>query len=405
MIFDTILNQWMATPIIISTQNANGKLWGDDTGYRAMRTLATNPAPLVKPELLIRGAYEGFSPYDGTYDPRSVLGGGLRDGAFVLREAAARSVSLAAQTLDKLSGGQFKLVGLDAFRSGLRQQLGYTTKLREQMTMIGLTDDDVNNNRRVAEFIGCSVRGDGVFSWVKVAKDGVYTALAAELMANDVGDGCRQYADANPKWGNVDDALYEYIIASRNAGIGLAATRGTLVWENNAHAGGGACDLMVVDSNDVLKAITPFDFPGHMSAYDYLETDANFDEYSAALETNEVLRNHLVACGYDPDNFTFGNWEYLRAVKRAQYHLFRAMNFSFYSMGHHGGEHWHEEPGNRVYDPFTGKIVWTESQTAAQYPDRGNPGHSLQYFGPNDIAVWGGATAHAIARDEFGLEI
>lgn len=406
--FDRMLTKWMDTPIAITTNNANGKLWGDDSGYRAMRTLNVNPAPLVIPDnLLIRPVYEGFSPYiDGLKIPGSELGAGLQNGAFVLREAAARSVSLAAQTMDRLSGGQFRFVGLDAFRSGRRQQYGYTSKLREQMIMANLTDEDVNSDNRVADFIGCSVRGDGVFSWVKVAQDGVYATLAAELMQIPaIADGCRQYAEANPDWGTVDDALYEYIIASRNSGLGAAATRGTLVWECNAHAGGGAVDVMVVDVSGKLLAITPFDFPGAFSAYDFLELDSHYGEYAATLKTNQVLRSHLAACGFDPDNFTFANWEYLRAVKRAQYHLFRAMKFSFYSMGHHGGEHWHEEPGNRVYDPLTGEILWVEPQTGTSHPDRGNPGHSLQFFGPQDVAVWGGATAHAYARDHHGLEM
>ncbi len=220
-------------------------------------------------------------------------------------------------------------------------------------------------------------------------------------------DGAIQYAaehmgGATPD--NVTDAIYEYLVASRNAGIGLAAGRGTLVWENNAHAGGGAIDLMIVSQTGKLLAITPFDFPGWLSSYDFLETDDHYNVYLAELRTNTVLQDHLKLCGFDPQRFTWENWTLLRGAKRVQYHIGRASGWTFYSMGKRGGEHWHEEPGNRVIDPSNGQLVWVEPQTGEQYPDRGNPGHSLQTFGPQDVAVWGGQTAYEVAKASYGFE-
>ncbi len=403
--FDSLLKTWLATPISITGKNANGKLWGDDSGYRNMRTLAVNPAPLVTPDnIVIRPIYDAVCAYTGgKTDFR--LKGGLRNAAFVLREAAARSVALGGEFLRQISGGMFEFVGFDAFRSGPRQIDGYTHNLRLQMQAIGLTDDDVNADRRIAEFLACSMKADGVFSWVKVAQDAVYEQLIAEIRGIPaIVEGAEAFIAENPGFGSVDDALYEYVIACRNSGLGYAAKRGTLVWENNAHAGGGAIDLMIL-VNGVLKALTPFDYPGFLSAYDFAEKDENYDVYLKVLKGDSWLQDHLRRCGYDPNNFTFAKWKELRDIKRVQYHLGRACGWTFYSMGSHGGEHWHEEPGNLVVDPRTGTTVWAEPQTGAQYPHRGNPGHSLQKFGPDDLAVWGAKSAHEIAIAEYGLSV
>ena len=55
----------IALPISIQQNPQTQVLWGDDTGYRKMRTLDVNPAPLVEPDILMRPAYEGVSPYSG----------------------------------------------------------------------------------------------------------------------------------------------------------------------------------------------------------------------------------------------------------------------------------------------------------------------------------------------------
>ncbi len=406
--FDEILNHWRATPIVIQDNPAlPGRKYGDDSGYRGVPTLKVNAAPFTSPDILTLPDYEGFCVHSGLQNRRK-LGGGLKNGVFVLREAAARSVTLADTTLRRLSGDQYSFVGLDAYRSGLRQQLGYSEKLLEQMNMIGLTVDEVNAGQRITEFIGCSVRADGVFSWVKVAQDDVYEALVAELrdipaILQGATDHARESMKGGATEGNIADAVYEYVIACRNAGIGLAANRGTLVSENNAHAGGGAVDLMIM-VNGKLSAITPFDFPGAMSAYDFLETNEHFNLYCAELAKNEVLQDHLRKCGLAPTDFRFEQWEELRAVKRVQYHLGRASGWTFYSMDKHGGEHWHEEPGNIVVDPLTGQKVWEESQTSQRYPNHGNPGHTMQLKGLKARAVWGGATALTVVTKAYGFE-
>ncbi len=403
-----LLETWMKKPIAIRDNPAlPGRKFGDDCGYREMRTLRTNPSPFATPSIELRADYDGFCPYTGQRNRRR-LGGGLKNNAFVLREAAARSVSLADSVLRQVSGGQLVFVGLDAYRSGERQWLGYSEKLLEQMAMISLTTDDVANDRRIAEFIGCSMRADGVFSWVKVIKDGAYATLIAELrQIPAILEGARQYAADKMTDGatedNVSGALYEYVIACCNARIGRAAGRGTLVWECNAHAGGGAVDLMIL-SQGILKAITPFDWPGFMSAFDFLENSANFDIYRKALAASTILQEHLRLCGYKPSNFTWANWVELRDLKRVQFHLAEACGWTFYSMGADGGEHWHHEPSNLVIDPLTREIQWTEEFSGTEYPRRGNPGHSLQLFGEQDIAVWGGASALEIVTTAYGFE-
>lgn len=87
---------WTKTPIKRNMNGLTGLIEGDDNGYRDVRTLPTNPAPLVGPDVTCLAAYDGWN-LKGLQDPKIILPGGLRDGALVVRETFARDIEDAEQ--------------------------------------------------------------------------------------------------------------------------------------------------------------------------------------------------------------------------------------------------------------------------------------------------------------------
>jgi hypothetical protein len=87
---------WTKTPIARKVNPLTSMIEGDDKGYRDVRTLPTNPAPLVAPDVTCLAAYDGWT-FKGLQDPSIILPGGLRDGALVVRETFARDIEDAEQ--------------------------------------------------------------------------------------------------------------------------------------------------------------------------------------------------------------------------------------------------------------------------------------------------------------------
>lgn len=399
MVYPIRPEQWPTTPIRREVNPLTGLIEGDDAGYRKVRTLPDNAAPVVVPNVMCRPNYDGIDEY-GNAKRAIALPGGLVGGALVVRETFARDIDDADALLQKVFGGQYRLCALDGFRSWERQAAGFSRLLRFHMERLGVTEDNVGD--RVVDFIKAGNLADGTMAWVNADVDSaVYKDLVVELR-KDAGfmSQIREFAatlDGGLTDDNVSEALYVYVTISANSDIGRAANRSIpLVFECNAHAGGGACDMFLLDGGGLPLNHIPFDYPGPEAAMDYLEDDAHFDVYREIAVKNELIRKHLLAIGIAPERFSRSNWDYFRASVRVLYHLSRAKGWTYYSSDH-GGENWHLEGGNIAYDALTGDVVASEKATAGGYPNSGNPGHALQKYGRDATAVWGGASGHAAA--------
>lgn len=391
---------WATTPIVRAINPLTGLILGDDSGYRKVRTLPANDSPLVVPSVLVRPSYDGVTEY-GTPDPSIALAGGLAGGKLVVRACVARQLEEADRLLAQVTGGELAVCALDGFRSWRRQADGFTRLLRLHMKREGVTETNLDD--RILDFIKCGNLADGTMSWVNAdVASSRYSLLAGEIKKDlKVYRQILEYAATLPGGTtpeNEDEALYVYITISANSGIGKAAGCNVpLIFEGNAHAGGGAVDIFLVDRHGKPVNIVPFDFPGPEAGIDFMEKEGSYEAFSARLDG--VLMTHLTNSGVT--HLNRGIWERFRDVNRIRYHLGRAMGWTFYS-GDVCGENWHWEPGNIGYDARTGAVLHAE-KTAESYPDSGNPGHALQVHGRDAVAVWGGASGHKLARS-FGLE-
>lgn len=403
------MSAWRTTPIVRSTNPLTGLIEGDDLGYRRMTTLRHNRSPLVVPNVLVRAYYDGDDEW-GKYDSATVLPGGLMDRKLVLRETAARGIELLDQLVWEASDGEFIIAALDGFRSEKRQVAGFNRLLRAQMNLIGLTDSDIPH--RIADFMVCGGVADGTFSYVKVAENSLLDRaidaikLDADVMKQITDflvrklDGGGDIRDL--RQGDFEYGVLEYLTISANYGLGHGVGL-RLNSECNAHAGAGACDVFVIEAA-TGRPINPvyFDYPGPEAGMDFMEGEGAYERYLAAVQEKPLLRLHLEKLGETPEAFTFTQWQYFQGAIRILYHAAKGAGFTYYS-SEHGGENWHLEPGNIIYEPSTGGVVASEILTAELHPDSGNPGHTLQTLGKSALAVWGGATAHQLARDKFGL--
>jgi hypothetical protein len=391
---------WANTPIIRDINPKTGLIEGDDDGYEKMPTLPENDSPLVIPDVLCRPCYDGTDEY-GNKNNAAVLEGGLRDGALVVRETVAGDLEDANRFIESITGGDLQICAVDGFRSGHRQAAGFNRMLRLIMQRDGLEEADVDD--RVADFLRCGKLAHGTFCRVNTdVTSSQYAALDAELR-NDAGFMSQLQGAAEP--GKLDNDLHVYITSSANADLGRAAGYDIpLSFENNAHAGGGAVDVFMVDRKGRPINIVPFDYPGPEAEMNYMEREGSYEAYLQKAQTNELLKAHLERLGYTAETFTLAEWEFFRGALRILYHLAKAKRWTYYS-GDGCGENWHLEPGNICRNVVSGEINRTERLTAGQYPDSGNPGHAIQMHGPDAIAVWGGASAHKLAAEKWGLEL
>lgn len=401
------MSAWRTTQIVRPNNPLTGLIEGDDAGYRDMLTLQHNRSPLIIPNVIVRPSYDGVDEFGESQD---ALPGGLAEGKFVLRETAARGIELLDQLVYEASDGEFVIAALDGFRSEKRQAAGFTRLLRHQMSLAGVTEQ--NHLENIPAFMRCSRIADGTFSWVRLAtspqyqlaltqlqKDSGFTAGLAEWLMEDMKTDLR---DLRPQ--DYEEAMREYLIVSANCGFGHGVGL-PLNSECNAHAGGGACDVFVIDAKSGKPVnIVYFDYAGPEAGMDFMEYDGAYEQYCATVSKDLLLANYLRRLGFKtPAAFTLSEWDRIRGAIRILYHAAKGAGFTYYSSDH-GGENWHLEPGNIIYEPSTGAVVASEALTAQLHPNAGNPGHTLQVLGRKGVAVWGGATAHSIARLNFGLE-
>jgi hypothetical protein len=399
------MEAWRTTRIDRGINPLTELIEGDDAGYRDMPTLRQNRSPLIVPNVTIRASYDGTDEFGEKQD---ALPGGLVEGKLVLRETAARGIELLNQLVYEASDGEFAIVALDGFRSEERQAAGFTRLLRQQMSPAGVTEG--NHLQNIPAFMRCSRIADGTFSWVRLAESPRLQSVLSGLQQDaEFTAGIAQWimADLEIDLGDVQthhyqSAIREYLTVSANCGFGHGA--GLLLnSECNAHAGGGACDVFVFDKTGKPMNLVYFDYAGPEAGMDFMEHDGAYEQYCTAVGQNPLLAQYLRRCGFDDiSKFTLHEWERIRGAIRILYHAARGAGMTYYSSDH-GGENWHLEPGNIVYEPSTGGVVAFEGLTAQLHPNSGNPGHTLQTLGKGRMAVWGGATAHSQARLNFGL--
>lgn len=397
---------WRTTGIVRENNPLTSLIEGDDSGYRDMRTLLHNRSPLVVPDVMIRSSYDGIDEFG---ESQEVLPGGLVDGKLVLRETAARGIELLDQLVYEASQGEFIIAALDGFRSEQRQAAGFTRLLRQQMSAHGVTEG--NHLQNIPAFMRCSRIADGTFSWVRLAESSQFQSVFSRLQ-QDSGftASLAQWimAERNTDLRDVQShdyeaAIWEYLTVSANCGFGHG-TGLPLNSECNAHAGGGACDVFVIDKvTGKPMNIVPFDYAGPEAGMDFMEHDGAYEQYCTAVGQNPLLAQYLRRLGFDDiSKFTLHEWERIRGAIRILYHAAKGAGFTYYS-SENGGKNWHFESGNIIIEPSTGGVVAFEGLTAGLHPNSGNPGHTLQTLGKEGMAVWGGATAHSHARLNFGL--
>jgi hypothetical protein len=401
---------WPSTPIVRDLNpktaepgNEAGLREGDDHGYRKIATRKDVHEPLVQPAdvAFTRPSYDGFDEYGNSFDQNIVLAGGLPGGKLVVREEVARGLDRAQEMLTQFFAGDFNVVAIDGFRSRDRQAAGFT-RIMMRDVLQGKEPEGITELYRAGKI------ADDTFAWVNADVNAdEYKALAAELLAKpEIKQELESLAGEGEITQDVlDEIVYEVITISANSNRGPAAGRKVpLVFENNAHAGGGAIDMMLADGQGRILNPVPFDFVGPEAAMDYLESDENCDALIRRIqsEPDSILGQHFKKIGMSA---TMKDLTVLREALRVAYHLMKSIGATYYSAHDPkgGGENWHMEPGNVVFN-LDGS-VYHRAPSAAENFDSGNPGHALQKHGRDATAVWGGATGHASAIKDHGLEI
>lgn len=406
--YPIVPEKWATTPIKRTLNPKTGWLEGEDgdkpeirnPGYRGMPTLGENSEELVVPASIEqRSSFDGFNEYGHPHDSNIVLPGGLEGGILVVREAVARCLEYAQRLLDQLYGGEFRIIALDGFESYTRQIAGFTRVLK------GLLKEEGIKEPSITQLFELGKKANGMYAWVNANKNtSEYEAIKIELLANVVFMQEVQTI-ANSQGIEVDEVLFKIITISANSNVGPSKDRKVpFNYENNAHAGGGAVDIMIVDKKGTLANLIPYCWIGEEAGMDYMENSENYKDFVSRAKTDKALQLHLKHIGFSTvEAFTFQAWERLCLINRIKYHLMKALGCTYYSAHNpkEGGENWHVEPGNVLYSP-TGEIIW-RAPTADIHPNSGNPGHTLQILGARGVAVYGGRSGHFHARRKFKL--
>ena len=393
--------KWADEPLIRGI-NAMGEPEGSAIGYRDVETLVENNEPLVEPNVMVRPAHDSIDEYTGEKTVNH-LPGGVEGAILVVRESGARFLDLGQEILDEYYPG-WKILALDGYRSGTRQKGGMKR-----------TWDRVTKEKRiieptVAELMKYGKIADGTFSWANAdIQHDNYKALKKTLLTDshfieELSEALTLEGKAvTPE--NIDKALFEYITISTNVEKGRGVGRKIrLDAEKNAHAGGGAIDMMITDEKGRPLSLVPYVFVGEEAAMFYSEEPGAYEHYLQSVKTNPVLAEHLKRLGYDnPEKFTRHEWDIFVKANRVRCHMSRALGGSFYTAKDpkKGGEGWHHEPGNILYNP-KGKVIWA-APTAKLYPNSGNTSHTYEKLGISRTAVYGGTSAEKFIAKHYGF--
>jgi hypothetical protein len=406
---------WADTPIVLEFNPLTGYNDGEDganeaignPGYKNMKTLAENDEPLVVPAgIMQRSVLDGYDEYGHGYHADTALPGGLKGRVLAVRETTARMLDEAQKLADVHYPGQYDLVLIDGFESGKRQAAGFGRALKGVLAGDGIPDArDVT----LTALYEAGVKTEGTYSSVIAdrSSDG-YELVSHELTSDAAARQEVEEIAAKNGW-TVDDVVFKLVTFMANAELHMGRSiKVGLLSECNAHAGGGAADIMPADKNSArLLNLVPYCYMGEEAGMAYMEAPGAYKKFLEAVKTKPALREHLLKLGYDsPDKFTRTDWEIFSRARRVRFHALKALGATFYSAHNpeEGGEDWHyESPGVRLYGA-DGKLI-KETALAGAYPDdSGNPGHTLQKLGPKETAVYGGGSAHRLARKHFGLE-
>ncbi len=385
-------------PILLEKLDATGALAGDDGGYRDVPvTDAGEDLVRIDGDVMTRPSYDGFDEVTGKFDNRLVLPAGT-EGVYA-RRSVLEALKAANAYLSSRYANGMQIGVVDAFRSKGRQVAGFSRKAIEVL--------DGNQNPDISMLYKAGITADGTFSSVRPFRNNpVYTEFVKDMvssqavihLAEELGkspaDVAIDLADICANLRKASDVFPNAPVTPLNMDVPLNAN-------NNAHAGGGAVDAFLYDgSGRMLNSHVPFDHVGPEAAMDFLEQDDSFDAFKTRVKSNPMLREHLEKQGITGD-VTPAQWKIWQQTQRIMYHTLTRVGATFFSdtarnigsPDFFGGENWHFEPGNVVYDPATGKTVY-EGQSANVVRDGGNPGHTLQKKGPGVAAPWGGDAAH-----------
>ena len=388
-------------PIVLKKLDTTGSLEGDDSGYRDVPVLDSGTDHLVdiSGEIMTRSNYDGTDEITGEHRADLVLPAGTERGVYA-RRSVLEALKVANEYLSKHYGGDRQIGVVDAFRSRERQAAGFSRKTIEKLGK--------NRQPDISALYKAGVTADATFSFVRAdRKSPVYQEFVRDLAASKEVIYLAQESGQDPKTVAMflGDVCANLVRASKffqetpstplNIDIPLDSN-------NNAHAGGGAVDAFLYDSKGrMLNSHVPFDWLGSEAAMDFLEQDDSFEEFKARVKEDPILQAHLAKQGIKGD-ITPAQWKLWKEAQRIIFYTMTGVGATFYSdtaknrksKDFFGGENWHFEPGNVVYDPATGEPVY-EDASARVVKDGGNPGHTLQKKGPGISAPWGGDAAHS----------
>lgn len=361
------------------------ELCGDVTGYDQLKTLANNPTPLVVPDVrCIRQQNNGVNIF-GDPDPVRALPGAIAGGAFLVREPVARGLEYIERAMHEHFSEQYKLIFVEGYRSIETQKNGFARALQDFLDANKITTPNDN------QLLEHGRRARWIFAWVRPGLgDPAFGRLRQELMEDRefVQALVPQVSNDDPAFTTLaNGAVEDYIVISANSRRGRAAERGILLdSEHNAHAGGGAIDIMIADEHLAPLSHVPYPFSHSLSAMRFLEDDANFDVYKREALVNPHLNAHLERCGIGANQIRFEHWSRFRRANRVRLRAILAAGGTFYD-----GETWHFQLGRTVTKWNTNDVV-AEEQHTSQYGASGGTAHTI-ITEPTGTAVWAGKSA------------
>ena len=388
-------------PILIET---TGRIEGDDDGYRDVPVEDDGERVIALSEedgLDLRPIYDGVDPIDGSKNDSANLPGGI-DGKMFVRESVAIGLRAFANYLRERHGESVKPIIIDTFRSYKRQAAGFS----------GLLDKALGGNRQpnVEEMFKAGRKADGTFSYVRANPNAPELAsFMSDIEASgEIGQDLRLLSE---KLGSsFETVLLEYTTFCVNLRIrqrlGLSLDienpynsdqTGDVIFENNAHAGAAAVDMFLGVDGKIASSLAPYDSMGPWAAKEALEDDANFEGYKREAETDPELSGFLQRLGISATTLTRDQWEFAKEANRVLHHPTNRMGATYYSAANpqNGGENWHIEFGNVIWDPANSGQVIHQAPSSSRHWNSGNPGHALQRMPAGTaVAVWGGTEAH-----------
>ncbi len=388
-------------PIAFKVLKTTGVLQCDDGGYRDQSVHDRGERIVrIDGEIFCRPIYSGIDEVTGGFDANLCLPGGTEDGGMYARRSMLEALKVGNRYLAERYG-DMQVGVVDPFRSNERQSLGFSRLAIQAL--------DGNQNPDIETLFNAGVTADNTFSLIRATRTAPqYLEFVRDMaLTQEVKD----LAQASGKDAmSVATILADVCANLRKASKTFSTAPATplnmdlsLNGNNNAHAGAHAVDAFLYDSKgNMLNGQVPYDWMGGPEAsMDYLENDANLARYNAKVKANPVLRRHLEKQGITGE-VTEKQWQFWKQVQRIMYHTFHRIGATFFSdtqanqdsPDFFGGENWHIEAGNVAYDVATRKPLYVG--TAAKFVrDGGNPGHTLQKYGPNVPATSGGDAGHA----------